>query len=222
VIGGHYSVKRLLLITDYWLLITDDIVSTKQLYIGIGGGTGSGKTTIAREIVEGLRPLNIHLMHQDAFFKPIAELPTYYSEFYQKPCPDFNRPDSFRVAEMVAVCTAVSGYDVVILEGILILYYAELRALMDICCYVDTPLAEMLMRRTMRNHSLGYGGTLEEIAYYNLECVTPQHRRYNLPTKRFADLVIPNGLGDEGLRETAVARLVRMIREQVKLKGTQE
>ena len=188
-------------------------MSTKQLFIGIGGGTGSGKTTIAAEVVERLRPLNIYLMNQDRFFKPVAELPTYYSDFHQSPRPDFNRPDSFRVAEMVAACTAVTGCDVLILEGILTLYYAELRALMDICCYVAAPLEEMLIRRTQRNLAVGYGGPYEEIAHYNLECVRPQHRRYNWPTRRFADVVIPNGLGDELLKEQAVARLVGLVRE---------
>jgi uridine kinase len=189
------------------------IVGRQQLFIGIGGGTGSGKTMIAAEVAGRLRPLNVHLMHQDSFFKPVAELPTYYSHFHQSPRPDFNRPDSFRVAEMVAACTAVSGYDVVILEGILALYYRELRALMDICCYVDAPLEEMLIRRTQRNLARGYGGPYEEIAYYNLECVRPQHRRYNLPTRRFADVVIPNGLGDEVLKERAVERLVELVRK---------
>jgi uridine kinase len=189
-------------------------VSRKQLFLGIGGGTGSGKTTIAAEVVERLRPLTVHLMNQDSFFKPVAELPTYYSDFHQSPRPDFNRPDSFRVAEMVEACTAITGYDVLILEGILALYYAELRALMDICCYVDAPLEEMLIRRTQRNLAKGYGGPYEEIAYYNLECVTPQHRRYNWPTRRFANVVILNGLGDEVLKDRAVARLVGLIGEE--------
>jgi uridine kinase len=118
------------------------------------------------------------------------------------------------VKELVASCKEVAGCDVLILEGILVLYYAELRALMDICCYVDTPLPEMLIRRTKRNLAVGYGGPYEEIAHYNLECVTPQHRRYNRPTRRFADVLIPNGLGDEALKERAVGRLVALIREK--------
>ena len=172
--------------------------------------------------MQGLESLNVHLIRQDKFFKPIDELPTYYSDFHQKPCPDFNRPDSVRIETLVEACKVVSGYDVVILEGILVLYYAELRALMDICCYVQTPLTEMLIRRTVRNHSVGYGGTLEEIGYYNVECVTPQHRRYNCPTKRFADVVIANGIGDEALRDKAIAKLVDMVWEQVEMRGTQE
>ena len=197
-------------------------MSTKQLFIGIGGGSGAGKTTIARKILEGLEPLNVHLIRQDRFFKPIEELPTYYSDFHQKACPDFNRPDSVRIEALVEACTTVSGYDVVILEGILVLYYAELRALMDICCYVETPLTEMLIRRTVRNHSVSYGGTLEEIGYYNAESVTPQHHRYNWPTKRFADVVIANGTGDEALRDKAIATLVSMVWNQVEGRETQE
>ena len=161
-----------------------------------------------------LRPLNVHLIRQDKFFKPVDQLPTYYSDYWQKPCPDFNRPDSLRVDELVAACTAVSGYDVVLLEGILVLYFPQLRQFMDIKCYVETPLAEMLVRRTQRNLAVGYGGPFEEIAHYNLECVTPQHRRYNHPTKRFADVVIPNGLHEELEREAALEKLCETIREQ--------
>ena len=189
----------------------------KQVFVGIGGGTGSGKSTIAAEVVRRLREayaaLDIMLINQDRFFKPVEQLPTFYSEFHQGPRPDFNRPDSFRVEEMVAELTAVSGHDIVILEGILALYYPQLRQLMGIKCYVETPLEEMLIRRTQRNLARGYGGPFAEIAHYNLECVTPQHYRYNHPTKRFADLVIPNGLHEELEREMAVGNLCRLIEE---------
>ncbi len=185
---------------------------TKQQFIGIGGGTGSGKSTVAEEVVRRLEGrYRVHLIHQDQFFKPVDQLPTFYSEFHQEPRPDFNRPDSFRVEVMVAHCAAVSGYDVVILEGILALYYPALRQLMDIKCYIDTPLEEMLIRRTERNLARGYGGPFAEIAHYNLECVTPQHLRYNLPTRRFANIIIPNGLHEEGEREAGVGRLCSMI-----------
>ena len=188
----------------------------KHLFIGIGGGTGSGKSTIAAEVVRRLEAsCRVHLIHQDQFFKPVDQLPTFYSDYHQAPRPDFNRPDSFRVEAMVAHCTAVFGYDVVILEGILALYYPALRQLMDIKCYIDTPLEEMLIRRTERNLARGYGGPFAEIAHYNLECVTPQHQRYNLPTRRFANFIISNGLHEEGEREEAVGRLCGMIMRKI-------
>lgn len=189
---------------------------TKQQFIGIGGGTGSGKSTVAEEVVRRLEGrYRVHLIHQDQFFKPVDQLPTFYSEFHQEPRPDFNRPDSFRVEVMVAHCAAVSGYDVVILEGILALYYPALRQLMDIKCYIDTPLEEMLIRRTERNLARGYGGPFAEIAHYNLECVTPQHLRYNLPTRRFANIIIPNGLHEEEERKEGVGRLCSMIVREI-------
>jgi uridine kinase len=195
-------------------------MSGAQVFVGVGGGSGSGKSTITGDLASLLaqragRPLSIHVIHQDQFFKPVAELPTYYSDYHGAPRPDFNRPDSFRVEEMVAHCEAVSGHDVVILEGILALYYPALRCLMDVRCYVDTPLQEMLIRRTRRNLAVGYGGPYEEIAHYNLECITPQHQRYNAPTARFATVIIPNGAGDEAEKNGAMQQAASMILERV-------
>lgn len=186
-----------------------------QVFVGIGGGTGAGKSTIAAQVVQRLHQedasLDIALINQDRFFKSVNQLPTFYSEFHQAPRPDFNRPDSFRVETMVAELTAVSGHDVVVLEGILVLYFPQLRQLMTIQCYVETPLEEMLIRRTKRNLAVGYGGSYEDIAHYNLECVTPQHLRYNHPTKQFADIVIPNGLHQDMQKEKALTQLCEMI-----------
>lgn len=188
---------------------------SSQLFIGIGGGSGSGKTTIAQAIQKQLSSLNVLLLKQDRFFKPVEDLPTFYSEFMKRPYPDFNRPDSFKTGEMFTFCEQISGHDVVILEGILALYYPELRRLMDIKCYVTIPLEEMLIRRTQRNLAAGYGGPYEEIAHYNLECVVPQHGRYNAPTQRFADILIPNGFGDEAQRDTIVAQLCNKIKGMI-------
>ena len=188
--------------------------SSPQLFIGIGGGSGSGKTTIAKAIKKQLSGLDVLLVNQDRFFKPVDELPTYYSEFMQRPSPDFNRPDSFKTAEMFAFCEQIDGHNVVILEGILALYYPELRRLMDIKCYVTIPIDEMLIRRTSRNLAAGYGGSYEEIAHYNLECVVPQNGRYNVPTQRFADILIPNGPSDEERRDSIVTQLCNKILEQ--------
>jgi uridine kinase len=185
----------------------------QQLFIGIGGGSGSGKSTIARQLQECLQPLSVCLVNQDRFFKPPAEMPTYFSEYHGEPRPDFNRPDSFYTDAMFAHCRALSGYDVVILEGILALYYPELRELMHLRCYVSLDFQEMLIRRTARNLAAGYGGPYEEIAHYNLECIMPQHRRYNAPTARYADLVIPNDVALAAEREAKMAALCQLIHQ---------
>lgn len=172
----------------------------RQLFIGIGGGSASGKTTIANEIRERLAPLRVEAINQDRFFKPAGELPTYFSEVRAEHRPDYNRPDSFDCEEMFSYCRAVNGFDVVILEGILALYYAELRELMDIKCYVPADADERIVRRIRRNLPRS---SFDEITRYYLESVRHQHERYNAPTQRYADLVIPGG-GAEGEERRAI------------------
>ncbi len=163
-----------------------------QVIIGIGGGSGCGKSTIAQSICAGLQPLHVHLLGLDRFFKPEDELPKYWSEYHLEWRPNFNHPDSLRVDEMVSHCAAIKGYDVVILDGHFCLYYPQMRNLMHIRCYVDIDITQMLERRKQRNLAVGYGGSAEDIDHYNRENVAPQYFRYLAPTREFADLVIPN------------------------------
>jgi len=178
--------------------------------IGIGGGSASGKSTLAVALGEGLAPLAVEVIGQDRFFKPAAELPPYPSPTRAKPWPDYNRPDSFRAEEMFTHCRAVDGADVVILEGILVLHYPELRELMDVKCYVAADADERIVRRIRRN--LVAGLPLDDIADYYLESVRFQHARYNAPTERYADLVIPGGMTEGVEREAMVETLCRVIR----------
>ncbi len=181
------------------------------LVIGLAGGSGSGKSTIAGMMMERLRPLSVQLLNQDKFFKPVEQLPTFYSEYHRAPRPDFNRPDSFRIEKLFSACAGISGCDVAIVEGILVLHYPELRRLMDIRCYVAVSPAEILIRRTERNLAVGYGGPFAEIAHYNVECVIPQHRRYNAPQQRYADVIIPNDLHEAQDRDETLDWLSTQI-----------
>lgn len=180
----------------------------RHLFIGIGGGSASGKTTIAGDISQRIAPLTVEIIHQDRFFKPSHELPTYYSEIHRKPSPDYNRPDSLRTEEMFTYCRAACGTDVVILEGILALYYPELREQMDVTCYITADADERIIRRIRRNlpHS-----SYDAITDYYLESVRYQHERYNAPTERYADLVIPGGMADTAQREAMLDDLCRAI-----------
>jgi uridine kinase len=185
------------------------------LRIGIGGGTGSGKSTVAEEIRIGLQPLSVEIINLDRFFKPEHKLPKYFSEFHGDYRPDFNAPDSLRVDDMVAYCQAVSSPNVAIFEGHFALYYPEMRALMDVKCYVDADETDMLNRRTRRNLAIGYGGGQETISAYNRECVVPRHREYILPTRRFADIVVPNGISTAFERCEVVTSLCKSIQLQL-------
>ncbi len=192
----------------------------RHLFIGIGGGSASGKTTIAKDIRHRLAPLSVEIIHQDRFFKPAQELPTYYSEIYRESKPDYNRPDSFDTDEMFRYCRAAGGFDVVILEGILALYYPELRELMDIKCYIAADADERIIRRIKRNLTRW---SYDEITHYYLESVRHQHKRYNAPTQRHADLVIPGGMEDGAERKALLDALCGTIIARVKgSRDTQE
>ncbi|MFH1572052.1 MAG: AAA family ATPase, partial [Gemmatimonadota bacterium] len=119
--------------------------------IGIGGGSASGKSTMARRLAEELAPLRVEVLGQDRFFKPAAELPPYPSPTRPEPWPDYNRPDSFRVDELLAACAQPRPVEVLIVEGILVLHYEELRRRLDLALYVEADADERIVRRIRRN-----------------------------------------------------------------------
>jgi uridine kinase len=188
-----------------------DKIPGSQIMIGIAGGSGSGKTSVAEKIKAGLPGCAIELVGLDRFFKPENELPRYWSDYQQAEQPHYNRPDSLKVDEMVAFCEQISGFDVVLLDGHFALYYPAMRGLMDVKCFVDIDLPEMLERRTRRNLVAGYGGSAENIWHYNRECVGPEYIRYLLPTRAYADIVIPNQRGMAAERDAILQTLCEAI-----------
>lgn len=186
------------------------------LRLGLGGGSGSGKSTIAALIRQHLLPLTTEVTTLDRFFKPADQLPKYYSAYLGSHQPDYNAPDSLKLAEMVAHCRQYPEAEVFILDGHFSLHYPELRELMDIRIFVAADLEEMLERRTARNLAAGYGGTREHILAYNRECVVPGYTGYIEPSRRFADLEIPNSQTDTAERDELIADLCAKIRSALK------
>jgi uridine kinase len=186
--------------------------SSTCLRIGIAGGSGSGKSTVCDLILQGLRPCIPYVISLDSFFKPVDQLPKYYSNYHHNFQPDFNTPDSLMVERMVAHCKEVASPGVVIFDGHFALYYPEMRQLMDIKCFIDCDITEMLKRRTERNLANDYGGGAEEIFHYNQECVVPEYYRYILPTRTNADIVIPNDTASIAERDAIIYALcVRVL-----------
>jgi uridine kinase len=132
--------------------------------IGIGGGSAAGKTTLARRLAAGLAPLTVEIIGQDRFFKPAPELPACPSPTRPRPWPDYIRPDSFYLEKLLDACRSLAGMDVVILEGILVLHYPELRRLMTLRLYIEADADERIVRRIRRN--LQAGMDLDDIADY--------------------------------------------------------
>jgi uridine kinase len=176
-----------------------------QIIIGLAGGSGSGKSTVAAKIKAGLPGHKVEIFALDHFFKPEEDMPKYWSNYHGCARPHYNHPDSLKVDEMVAFCQQISGFDVALLDGHFCLYYPAMRQLMDVKCFVDVEVEEMLERRLRRNLAEGYGGGEEVIRHYNRECVGPEYIKYLLPTREFADIVIPNQ-GKKAAEQDAILR----------------
>ena len=177
----------------------------RPFFIGMGGGSAAGKSTLAAALAEQLVPLRVEIIGQDRFFKRPEDMPKYYSGIHGDYRPAYNEPDSFKQEEMFAYCRGVAGGDVVILEGILVLWFAELRELMDFKIYIEADADERIIRRIRRN--MKTVDDYDPITEYYLESVRGQHREYNAPTREYADLIVPGGMAQTEERERIVDNL---------------
>ncbi|CAN0445332.1 unnamed protein product, partial [Phaeothamnion confervicola] len=201
------------------------------MIIGVAGGSGSGKTTVARRLVESFpEPGTLQLVCQDAYYRDQAQL-TY--EERQK--INYDHPFAFdndllldhlgrlkrgesiqhpvysfvthtRLAESIAVCSA----KIVVLEGILVLEDARLRDMCDIKVYVDTDSDERFIRRLQRD-IFERGRSVDSVIEQYLTSVRPMHLQFVEPTKRYADVVIPGG----GANSVAIGLLLARIKTRL-------
>lgn len=200
------------------------------MIIGICGGTGSGKTTIARQIVSSVGSRRVVLIEQDSYYRNLADMPI--DERHQA---NFDHPDAIDTDLLVKHIKRLKNgspidmpiYDmvthtrsretetikpklVVIIEGILIFAEPGLLDLLDFRVFVDTPDDIRLMRRMRRDiHERGrsFERTLEQYE----RTIRPMHFEFVEPSKRHADIIIPEG-GNTGI---SVEFLCSMVREQL-------
>lgn len=192
---------------------------SRGFLIGIAGGSASGKTLIAAKIYETLGSDGVVILKQDSYYRDLRHLPEA-----ARAAQNFDHPDAFDTPLLLAhLQTLLAGgvveepsYDfvnharesrserkgaasVVILEGILILAEPELRALMDIKVFVDTDADVRLLRRIKRDvHDRGR--TVDAVLSQYESSVKPMHLQFVEPSKRYADVIIPEG----GLNRVAV------------------
>ena len=161
--------------------------------VGIGGGSASGKSTIAEKLRKHLAPLRVQVINQDHYFKEAAHLPRHANRRGSRVWPDHNHPDSIDFPRLrEALRAARNGdTDVVIVEGILTLCDPELRGLMDLKLFVAADPDERTVRRIRRNVAVGY--SLDDICDFYLDSVRYRHQEFCQPTRTHADLVIPGG-----------------------------
>lgn len=183
-----------------------------MLIIGIGGGTGSGKTTVVRKIVESLPDDSVAVIPQDSYYKDQSHLPLDVRKR-----TNFDHPDAFewpllasqindlRMGKSIQqptysyiTCTRltdtilVKPKDVIIVEGIMALYDKKLRDLMDLKIFVDAGDDERLLRVIQRD-IVERGHPLDMLVDKYRNVLKPMHDEFIEPTKQFADIIIPNG-----------------------------
>jgi uridine kinase len=202
----------------------------RPLIIGICGGTGSGKTTITRRIIEALSPGHVTILQQDNYYKDYPQL-----SYEERVRVNFDHPDSMdtpllvehvrrlRAGETIESPTydfpnfqrheqtvRVEPRDAIIIEGILIFESKALRSLMDIKIFVDTDADLRFIRRLLRD--IGERGrTMEMVVDQYLTTVRPMHMDFVEPSKRFADVIIPEG----GHNEVGIDLVIQKIKSLV-------
>ncbi len=198
--------------------------------IGIAGGTGSGKTTVVKKIVEQLKTGDVAVIPQDSYYK--AAEPGVPLEVLQK--KNFDHPDAFdwellfeqikQLREGHAIEQPVYSFikcdreeqtihveptSVVLIEGIMSLYKKELRDMMDLRIYVDADPDERLIRVIERD-VVERGRTALDVMNRYRRILKPMHNQFIEPTKEYADLIIPRG-GDN-------VRAIQMVRSYIRRK----
>jgi uridine kinase len=198
----------------------------KPVVIGVAGGSGSGKTSVTKAIYESFKGHSITMIQQDFYYKDQSDLP-----FEERLKTNYDHPLAFDNDLLIEHLTKLLRYeaiekpvydyslhtrskevievepkDVIILEGILVLEDERLRNLMDIKLYVDTDADIRIIRRMSRDIK-ERGRTLDSVIEQYTNVVRPMHNQFIEPTKRYADVIIPEG----GQNHVAIDLMVTKI-----------
>ncbi len=180
--------------------------------IGIAGGTGSGKTTVVQKIVEALPPHYVAVVPLDSYYNDTSHMTEE-----ERRAINFDHPDAFdwkllikQVTELrngrpieqptysYLLCNRlketvhVEPKPVIIIEGIMTLIHKKLREMMDLKVFVDCDPDERLIRNIQRD-TIDRGRTVSMVVERYLKVLKPMHEQFIEPTKRFADIIIPQG-----------------------------
>ena len=201
-----------------------------HLVIGIAGGSGSGKTTVAQTILQRVGPDRISFLQHDSYYKDLSGLPEV-----QRREVNFDHPNSLDNEMLIHHILALKAgqtvevpiYDfsthsrtertflvkprpVILVEGILIFAEAELRKLFDVKIFVDTDSDIRFIRRLQRDIS-ERGRTTESVIHQYQSTVRPMHMEFVEPSKRYADVIIPEGGFNAAALDMVVARVETML-----------
>ncbi len=200
------------------------------LVIGIAGGSGSGKTTLANIILERVGAERIAFLPHDAYYKDLTDLP-----FNQRHTINFDHPDSldtdllihhiqqlrlfqpvylpiydFKTHSRTNETRRIDPRPVIIVEGILIFAEPNLRSLLEVKIFVDTDPDIRFIRRLERDIA-ERGRTTEAVIRQYMSTVRPMHLEFVEPSKRYADVIVPEGGQNEVAMDLVVARLETLL-----------
>ncbi|MGM0496368.1 MAG: uridine kinase [Bacteroidota bacterium] len=201
-----------------------------MLVVGIAGGTGSGKTTVVREVVQRLPKDEVAIVPQDSYYKDSSHIP-----MEERHDINFDHPSAIefklliehiaKLKQGIPVQQPIYSYltstrseetitvepkNVIIIEGIMILQNLKLRNLMDIKVFVDADNDDRLMRVVQRDIE-ERGRSVSKVLKRYEETVKPMHLQFIEPTKRYADIIIPQG----GKNKVAIDILTSIIEKNL-------
>ncbi len=206
----------------------------RPIVIGVTGGSGSGKTTVSQAIYDNLKGQSIQIINQDTYYNDQAMM-----TMEERKAVNYDHPLAFDTGLLIQQLDAlrhnqsiempvydykeytrsaktvhVEPQDVIILEGILILDDERLRDLMDIKVYVDADDDIRILRRIQRDMK-ERGRTLDSIISQYLKTVKPMYHQFIEPTKRYADIIVPEG----GQNHVAIDILTTKVRDVLAKRG---
>ena len=204
----------------------------KPIVIGVTGGSGSGKTSVSRKILANFPDLTICKIDQDYYYKDQSHMP-----FEERLKTNYDHPFAFdtdlliehmnKLINFESIEEPVYDYenhtrsdkkihqepkDVILIEGILILEDKRLRDFMDIKVYVDTDDDIRIIRRIKRD-MVERGRTLDSIIHQYMSVVKPMHHQFIEPTKKFADIIIPEGGSNTVAIDLMTTKIASILRE---------
>lgn len=207
------------------------MLGSRCVIVGVAGGTGSGKSTLVRRIMESLAGRSISVVRQDNYYKDRTGIP-----LAERAKINYDHPDAldnellvdhlralqqgqavevpvydFTIHNRKKETVSVQPTDVVIVEGILVLECPALRALLDLKLFVDTDADIRFIRRLTRDMA-ERGRTMESVIEQYVTTVRPMHLEFVEPSKRYADVIIPEGGMNEAAISMIAARLDEILR----------
>jgi uridine kinase len=202
----------------------------RPLIIGIAGGSGSGKSTVARRVAESLHDASVAFIDMDAYYVNFGHLP-----MEERRRINWDHPDALdlplladhlaRLGEGQAIEKPVYDFmthsrraetqrvepaDVIVIDGILLFVDERVRELCDVKVFVDAEADVRLMRRIRRDMRVR-GRTLEEVLEQYVSTVQPMHLQFVEPSKRWADVIVPRGGHNKVAIEMIVAKIQRRL-----------